>query len=126
MTLILEEYNNSFEFRDEFPFGQKEYTIVKVNVQKKKYVNGDIFYYVNYDYEYSEDTPNVKETNPLVKLSEYVDEIYDGEIIYANELTDKLIKYLLMPYEELKQFSGNGTPQRYKYCVMESIKLLWD
>lgn len=126
MTTILEEFSNSFEFHDEDPFGLKEYTIVKVNVQKKQYENGNIFYYVNYDYEYSEETPKVKETNPLVKLAEYVDEIYEHEIIYANELTDKLIKYLLMPYEELKHLCGNGTPQRYKFCIMEAIKLFWD
>jgi hypothetical protein len=127
MTTILEEYNNSFKFYDEntIDLKLKEFTIVTVNVTKKKYVNGDIFYYVNYDYEYSENTDTVKQTNPLISLGED-GEIYDGEIIYANELTDLFIKYLLMPYEELIHYTGHTTAQRYKYSVMTSIKQFWD
>ena len=125
MATILEEYNNSFEFHDENPFGQKEYTIVKVNVQKKQYENGDIFYYVNYDYEYSNDTREVKETNPLISLGDY-GEIHNHNIIYANELSDSFIKYLMMPYEELIQFSGNNTSQHYKYNIMKAIKIFLD
>lgn len=125
MTLILESKKTSFEFHDEDQFGIKEYTIVEVNIQKKKYTNGDIFYHVNYSYHYSDNTEKVKETNPLIDLGD-CGEIYDGEIIYANELTESFIKYLMMSYEELKPFTGNTTPQRYKFNIMSAIKLFWD
>ena len=123
MTTILEEYNTSFKFYDDLD--KNEFTIIKVNVQKKKYENEQLFYYVNYEYEYSSNSDRAKNSNPLITLGDE-DEIYDGEIICANEMTDSLIKYLLMSYEDMDGHIGNTTPQRYKYNIMENIKQLWD
>lgn len=126
MTEILEEFNNSFNFYDEFNKNNTEFIVIKVNVQKKKYQNGDIFYYVNYKSENSDKSTDPKKINPLLEMAEDDEDIYEGDIIYANELTDCLIKYLIMPYEEMNAIIGNTSPQRYKFNIMMSIKNLWD
>ena len=126
MTEILEEFNNSFNFYDEFNKNNTEFIVIKVNVQKKKYQNGDIFYYVNYKSENSDKSTDPKKINPLLEMAEDYEDIYEGDIIYANELTSCLIKYLIMPYEEMKVIIGNTSPQRYKFNIMMSIKNFWD
>ena len=126
MTQILQEKYASFKFIDEFDKIPEEYCQINVKVQKKKYQEGKLYYYVDYTYQYSVENKRCQQANPLIPLSDDTDEIYNGDIIAVNELTDQLINYLLMPFDQLKKYSGNSTPQHYKTRIMESIKLFWD
>ena len=126
MNQILQEKYASFKFIDEFDKITEEYCQINVKVEKKKYQDGKLYYYVNYTYQYSVENKRCQQANPLIPLSDDTDEIYNGDIIAVNSLTDQLINYLLMPFDQLKKYSGNSTPQHYKTRIMESIKLFWD
>ena len=49
-----------------------------------------------------------------------------GEIIYKNELTDKLTEYLLMDDEILETKTGMTTVTDYRINIMRMISNLWD
>ena len=50
----------------------------------------------------------------------------DGDLIVKNSMSEKLIEYLLMGFDELEEFTGNSTPQGYKGNIMRAITYLWD
>ena len=126
MTQVLEKKIASFNFRNEFDTVPGEYCKINVKVEKKKYKDVKLYYYVDYNYKYSVENKKHQKANPLIPLTEETDEIYDGDIIVVNELTDQLINYLLMPFDQLQKYTGNSTPQHYKTKIIESIKLFWD
>ena len=126
MTQVLEVQNASFNFINEYDTVPGEYCQIIVKVEKKKYQNGQLYYYVDYKYQYSVENKTCKKANPLLPLTEKGDEMYNGDIIVVNQLTDQLINYLLMPFDQLKKYTGNSTPQHYKSKIIESIKLFWD
>lgn len=49
-----------------------------------------------------------------------------GDIIYKNEMTEKMIKYLLMNNDELYKVVGHSPPDIYKCNILKGIQLLWD
>lgn len=128
MTTILETRETSFKFYSN-SFVRKdnsdEYCSVFINVKKLKYEYGDLYYDVSYTFQYSHDSDTVKEANPLLDIDDE-DDIYTGDIIIVNSLSDQLINYLLMPFNELKKYSGHVTPQEYKKSIIKSINLFWD
>ena len=48
------------------------------------------------------------------------------DVIVKNSLSEKLIEYLLMDYEELSKYSGHSTYEHFKSVVMMQIILAWD
>ena len=50
----------------------------------------------------------------------------DGEILYKNDLSEKIVEYLLMDDKELKNKTGFGTVWNYKASIMKMITHLWD
>lgn len=89
-------------------------------IDENRGINGEknSVYNISYKYEYDNLTDNIiKKIDELDKW---------GEIIYKNEMTEKMIKYLLMDEEELGQYSGYTTPSTYKIHIMKCISLLWD
>ena len=85
---------------------------------------------VDYKYKYShKNNQNCKQSNPLVAINESEnngEEMYNGDIIHVNSLTDQMINYLLMSYSELEKYSGHNTPQQYKTQIIKAINLFWD
>jgi hypothetical protein len=65
-----------------------------------------------------------KNLNPLLDLN-INNQPYTGDIIVSNSFTDELIKYLLMSYEELSNYSGYSTPEYYKRQIIKTISLFW-
>jgi hypothetical protein len=49
-----------------------------------------------------------------------------GDTISANEMTEKMVEYLLMDFEELAKYSGNKSALSYKISLMRGITFLWD
>ena len=126
MTETLEKKCAKFKFFDDFQRVEDEYCEINVTVEKKKYESGELFYYINYNSELSKNNKRCKRMNPLLSISDDSEEIYEGDIIAVNSLTEKMIEYLLMPYNVLQNYSGHTTPQQYKIQIIQSIKLFWD
>ncbi len=93
---------------------------IQVTVTEKTY-NGNTFYYINYVNKYG-GNKQLQKLHPLYDRESSL----DGEIIVKNSLTEQLIKYLLMDFEELSKYSGNSSPIHYKKCIMRIISELWD
>ena len=123
----------TFDFKDDF----KDDGIIcrtKISVKLKTYDNGSKFYYVNYVHTYiypdgsqkkCEMSEDVVKPNPF---SYYPDlkENFDGEIIAFNEMSEKIIKYLLLDNKELEKVCGNVTPECYRKGIMYNIAILSD
>jgi len=130
MTEILQNNLAVFKFTNEFNPVENEYCEITVNVKKIKYQNGELYYDIDYKYKYShKNNQNCKQSNPLVAINESEnngEEMYNGDIIHVNSLTDQMINYLLMSYSELEKYSGHNTPQQYKTQIIKAINLFWD
>lgn len=50
----------------------------------------------------------------------------DGEIVAANEMTQKMVEYLLMDLDELEDHSGTTLPIDYKARIMKCLTHIWD
>ena len=51
----------------------------------------------------------------------------DGEIIAKNEMTSSLMRYLLMPMEEMRrEETGHSDALYYKLSIIRMITMLWD
>ena len=110
---------NYYNYRN---YGKKSYCSVKINVQAVEYIDTKKkYYYISYEYD-------VDETNILHPFycDKSMEEHLDGEIIYKNELTDKLTEYLLMNDEILATKTGMTTVTDYRINIMRMISTLWD
>jgi len=104
-------------------------------IQKElEYESGSFYYDIEYNFKFipsdqcttKENIEHKKLAHPFAPFSSDDDTKYEGVIVYANELTKKLVEFLLMDYEELVKIIDHTTTQRYKSNIMESLALLWD
>ena len=91
------------------------------------------WYYIDYSYEYicnetgktqKKSEPHRIPSNPFYGMKNATEEI-DGTIILKNSMTEEMVKYLLMPLEELSKYTGSRCPQEYKKQVILSIANFW-
>jgi hypothetical protein len=80
------------------------------------------YYDISYKHKLSNKNLTTQQAHPFYKNMEDK----SGEIIKKNSLTEKLVEYLLMDFEELQKHSGKTPAETYKKRIMESISLLWD
>ena len=126
MTTILEEKHATFRFYDKFNKVEDEYCDVTVNVTKVQYTSGKKYFDITYSSKYSDDSLNgSQKINPLYRI-ESNEEIYQGDIIYVNPFTEKLVEYLLMSNDNLSEVSGMVTVEQYKEQIIKTINLFWD
>lgn len=112
MTSIISETNNEFTFADDF---SDDTYCIKVKVVHKKYENGNEYYDISYSY----DVEASNKSHPFRNL-------FKGTIVFKNELTTTLVKYLQLPDEELSKFSGTTTPKSYRKIIIKCLDSLWD
>lgn len=109
---------------------------ITIAVEKKTYESGKAFYNIKYVYKYS-DYKNLyaRKCNPLKDLDdndydsdedEDLHAHYEGEIVKVNSLTEQMVKFLLMDFDDLEGHCGNTTPEVYKSIVMHALNLFWD
>lgn len=104
----------------------------KVSVKEQTYDSGKKVYIIDYIHTYIENgkrslcalEEEVIVPNPF--SDKYYKPHFDGEIIVKNEMTDMMIKYLMMDDNELIKHIGRITPQYYKMKIMHNIHNLWD
>ena len=107
-------FDKTFRFYDDF--NSKNYCDIKIKVSEKKRTLD--YYSVSYSYK-------EKNYNPMSNFLSFKDH-EDGEIIVKNEMTEKMIKYLMMDVDQLSELTGCTTPLDYKLRIMVSFSYLWD
>ncbi len=56
----------------------------------------------------------------------FEDDNSSGEVIYKNELTSKMVDYILMNDEELEKHTNINNAQTYRTQLMKALVSLWD
>ena len=99
-----------------------------------QYEDGNKYYYVDYEHKFikdpllsqEENKAIMKKIHPLASFSHIDSDSYGGDIIFCNEMTDKMVDYLLLDDIELEKISGVSDTMHYRKMIMGSIGLLWD
>ena len=92
------------------------------------------WYYINYSYSYigmktgaekSADRCYRHPSNPF-NGEKHAEDEYKGTIIKKNEMTELMVEYLLMPFDDLDISKiGRRCPQQYKKQIIHSISNFW-
>lgn len=103
---------------------EPHYVDVKVDVKE---ANGN--YDISVSYKFDEKIKTKKEQNSLIKRLELYDNdcgiYYEGDIIVKNDLTDKLMEYLLVDDEFLQTKCGLEDVHSYRLGLLKMVQLLW-
>jgi hypothetical protein len=133
MIQVVETRENTFKFyeneRDSID-DSSPYLEVKIIVTEKEYENKKRFYYVDYDYKIitKSDLCEAKSFNIFKNTFPFKNDDCNsnGEVIYKNDLTSKIVDYLLMDDDELEKYTNNNTAQTYRSELMKALVSLWD
>jgi hypothetical protein len=101
--------------------------------------NKEEYYQVNFEYTFNRGLLSnehvhymEKLMHPMyirggLKITSSIDGIYSKNetLIVKNDLTTMMIRYLLMPDEELVLHSGHSTPQKYRQNIILAISYFW-
>ena len=133
MTQVIETRENTFKFYEnerDCIDDSSPYLEVKIIVTEKEYENKKRFYYVDYNYKIitKSDLCEAKSFNIFRNTFPFKNDDCNsnGEVIYKNELTSKMIDYILMDDEELEKYTNNNTAQTYRSELMKALVSLWD
>jgi hypothetical protein len=110
------------------------YCEVTIIVELMQYSDGKKYYHINYKYDLinstestiNSDINKLYSSHPFYEFSHIESESHVGEIIFYNEMTEKMIEYLLMSDEELEKVCGLTTTQKYRKLIMASLSQFWD
>lgn len=106
------------------------FCILDIQIKCLTYDSGKQFYDITYNWTYSPWDKNGQ--NPALMLNPFHNDIQfltdhsEGEIIYKNLLTDQLVKFLLLPIEELEQICGSVSPYEYQKSLLKMVSCIWD
>ena len=130
MTTILNTQTASFDFYDEFNPSNKTHYNIAIKVNLLKYEDQKQFYEISYTYNLEKADKTCSESSYIHIHPFYengsISESADGEIVYNNDLTTLMIKYLLMKDEELSNFTNLTSVQHYRTTIMLSLSKFWD
>jgi len=136
---IAETFSSEFLFDPQSDDPSNKHTqkcCMKVNVIEKIYSHEEgspHWYYINYTYEFVGENSGKRAkmrhsyrhpSHPWWCRHNAEDE-YLGTIIRKNEMIEKMIKYLVMPMNELEILCAPRCPQQYKRQVLHSIAMFW-
>ena len=122
-TTTLSTRTSILRLHDPFNEEESEYTDVKIEIERKKYDSGQDFFYVTYAYSYPP-CNHEKRGNPF--LSSSYKEHAEGDIVAANEMTERMMEYLLMDLDDMTEVCGRVSPLSYKISLMRALTHLWD
>ena len=92
---------------------------LSLEINLKTYDTQKQYYYIDYKWIY-----NHIMDHPLYDDKDFINSHNDGDIVYKNELTSKMIEYLIMDHTSMDV--GNSSPLIYKVQIIKSLSLLWD
>jgi hypothetical protein len=133
MTTLLN--TRSFTFRSDDELNEtNSYCNVTVTIELMQYSDEKKYYHINYKYDLSNcsdttinsDINKLYSSHPFYEYPHIDSESHIGEIVFYNEMTEKMIEYLLMPDEELKKVCGLTSTQKYRKLIMVSLSQFWD
>ena len=123
MTVTLSTNKKNFKFISDF--NQDVWCNIEITIEIKQFEDSNMYYYITYNTTYSNGN-KINQAHPFYNIS-HLEEHLEGDIIYKNELTDKLIEYLMMDDSKLtNNISPNTFPQTYRRQIMITIANLWD
>jgi len=130
MTKILSTQTATFNFYDEFNSNNKSYYNTIVTINLLLYEDQKQYYEISYIHKLQHDDllyikSSYSEIHPFYENGS-ISESADGDIVYKNDLTTMMIKYLLMPDEELSNYTNLTTTQNYRKNIMLSLSKFWD
>ncbi len=146
---IVSNITKIFRFYDLFDNQESIWCDVTINVKHLKYNTGQEFYDITYSYLYnhdnnvdninnvnndynindlnSEDDNDIYRTNPFYYKRKIITfDMLDGVIVAKNSMTDEMVKYLLMDFDELDKHIGNTWTVLYKANIMFALAFMWD
>ena len=150
MTSTVEYVSNitkTFRFYDLFDNQESIWCDVTINVKHLKYNSGQEFYDITYSYVYNHDNKydiqvvydiindlisddddnDIYRTNPFYYKRKLITfDMLDGVIVAKNSMTDEMVKYLLMDFDELDKHIGNTWSVLYKANIMFALAFMWD
>ena len=98
---------------------------ITINVRYIKYSDETEYYYIEYDNIFQNNKENdinyCDDSHPFYnnKFIKYI----CGCIVSKNSITDSLVNYLLMGFDDLEIYIGNSLPYVYKSNIMKSLCL---
>jgi hypothetical protein len=100
------------------------FCMTRVKVKEMQYNENEeeIYYDISYKHKLNNKSQKCEASHPFFENMED----RKGEIIRKNSLTNKLVEYLLMSFEDLQKEIGQTAVLTYKLNIMKSISLLWD
>jgi len=124
-TIDIARHDKTIRFFDIFDTRPDNYCDTLIDIREIKYSHNECVYYdISYTYNYSHDSLQAYKANPFNYSINNIDN--DGVIIIKNDMTSVMVKYLLMPPEELEEFIGDACPIQYKINIMVSLAKFWD
>ena len=114
MTQTLNNYQKSFSSVDDC---SNDKCKIDINISHLKYDNGLEYYNIIYTY----DTDN--KAHPFYNMTKIG---VNGTIVYKNDITESLVRYLMLSDSDLSQLTGTTTPNAYRKLIMKSLDLFWD
>ena len=116
-TSVFRFYNPFSSFIEE----KKHWCDMTIVCKEVQFESGKIYYEMDYEYKYSDEEG--KHSNPFG----YRDDLPCGDYIFKNPMTEIMVSYIMMPFEELEQYSGGIIAvQQYKTDLLNASHLLWD
>ena len=97
---------------------------VSIQVQEKT-SGGNSKYDINYQYTFPEGQIEGQDNPAHPFYQKNVDDI-TGVMVFKNEMTETMIKYLMMDDSELSKFTGTTTPIQYRKLLINSLDSFWD
>lgn len=135
-TVTVSKTTNIIEFNPSYHATKlTETCIMTITIEEKIYKDDKgepHVYYIDYSYEFIDKNRKIKKSkssykhpsSPFYKFQD-AEFHFNGTIVYKNEMIEKMVKYLLMPMDELEKYSGTTCPKDYKKQIIQSIALFW-
>jgi hypothetical protein len=124
----ISDKTTTFRFNPFDSSDKSKWCDVTTNVKEIQYEDGTEYYYISYEYVFSNETlkpGEIDDCHPFYESPDLIEHI-DGDIIVKNSMSEQIIEYLLMGFDELEAFTGRTTSQGYKGNLMRAITYLWD
>ena len=130
MTTIISKQSNVFRFEDEESYSESigPFYDVTINVTENLYEDGSSYFYIDYKYKFNESSNPSSNEVARINAHPFRDNLEnaDGVIVIKNDLTTKMVEFLLKDDKELDKSTGFTSVQRYRINLMHSLALFWD